>query len=63
MYIMNITGTCFLQEVLVLWDGTHPSLPLPQSRSVKKRWGSKVVSDSSTPVNRMMIVDHSLKGY
>ena len=37
-----------------------PSLPLPQSRSVKKGGGTRS-TDGSTPCNRMMIFDHSLK--
>ena len=33
-------GTCFLREVSLLWDRTHPSPPPPQSRSVKKGGGA-----------------------
>ena len=49
-----------------LWDCTHPSLPLPQNRTVLERkkggGGARSTLTVSTPYNRMMIFDHNLKG-
>ena len=46
-------------------NSLSPSLPLPQSRSVKQKGGGgyMVDSDGWSRDNRMMIFDHSLKGY
>ena len=44
--------------------GLDSSLSFPYLRAgLLKRGGGKVDSDGSTPVNRMMIFDHSLKDY
>ena len=46
---------------LLLMGLTHPSLPLPQSRSVKKGGGGGNVSIA--PGNQLLITDQGLKGH
>ena len=44
--------------LFAFWDWTHPSLPLPQSRSAKKGGGDIGIA----PGNRLLATDHGLTG-
>ena len=44
---------------LFLWDWTHPSLPLPQSRSVKNGGGRSRLELG----NPFLLTDYGLKGF
>ena len=58
---------CFLREVLFYGTELIPLFPYLRAGLFKKGGGGggggggMVVSDGSTPVNRMMISDHSLR--
>ena len=43
MYIRIKCGVLPLGGLFAFWDLTHPSLPLPQSRSAKKEGGATAV--------------------
>ena len=46
--------------LFAFWDRTHPSLPLPQSRSAKKKGGSNV---GIAPGNRLLASDYGITGF
>ena len=63
-YIIKKKKNCdklLLGGLFPLWDLTHPSLPLSQSRSVKRGGGGGNVG---TPLgNRILVTDHGLLGF
>ena len=60
MYIRIKSGLLPSGGLFAFWDWTHPSLPLPQSRSVKKGGGG---NGGIAPGNRLLATDHGLAGF
>ena len=60
MYIRIKCGVLPSGGLFAFWDRTHPSLPLPQSRSAKKGGGG---DGGIAPDNRLLATDHGLAGF